>query len=69
MKSMLKEDWIAHPNLKKWRLRSCVETTLCSCKSEKNHVELFEHDSCVRGRIDTTVCTKCESIVKIKIIR
>jgi hypothetical protein len=69
MKSMLKEEWMMHPQLKKWSSRSCVDKNLCSCKSEKNHVELFEHDSCVRGRIDTTVCTKCESIVKIKIIR
>lgn len=69
MKSMLREEWINHPTLKKWSSRSCVEKTLCSCKSEKNHVELWEHDSCVRGRIDTTICTKCESIVGIKIVR
>jgi len=66
---MLKEEWTIHPQLKNWSSISCVDKNLCSCKSEKNHVELFEHDSCVRGRIDTTICTKCESIVKIKIIR
>ena len=53
MKSMLKEDWITHPDLKKWRLRSCVETTLCSCKSERNHVEInYKSNRTARNQIE-----------------
>jgi hypothetical protein len=69
MRRMLKNEWMEDSQLRKWSSKSCVETTLCSCKSERNHVELFEHDSCVRGRIDTTICTKCDTIVKFSIIR
>lgn len=69
MRQMLKNEWTIDPQLKKWSSKSCVDKTLCSCKTDKNHVELWEHDSCVRGRIDTTVCTKCESVVKFSIVR
>lgn len=66
---MFKNEWMEDPRLRKWSSKSCVDKTLCSCKTDKNHVELWEHDSCVRGRIDTTICTKCESVVKFSIIR
>lgn len=69
MRQMLKSEWMEDPQLKKWSSKSCVDKTLCSCKTDKNHVELWEHDSCVRGRIDTTICTRCESVVKFSIIR
>lgn len=69
MKSLLRSDWIQRPDLKQWATRSCIDKTFCSCKSNKHHVELWEHDSCYRGRIDTTICTKCNSVVKIKIIK
>jgi hypothetical protein len=68
MRRMLKNEWMEDPQLRKWSSKSCVDKTLCSCKTDKNHVELWEHDSCVRGRIDTTICTKCESVVKFSII-
>jgi hypothetical protein len=66
---MLKSEWMEDPQLRKWSSKSCVDKTLCSCNTDKNHIELWEHDSCVRGRIDTTICTKCESVVKFSIIR
>lgn len=66
---MLKSEWIQDPQLRKWSSRSCVDKKLCSCNTDENHVELWEHDSCVRGRIDTTICTECESVVKFSIIR
>jgi len=69
MRRMLKNEWMEDLQLRKWSSKSCVDKTLCSCKTDKNHVELWEHDSCVRGRIDTTICTKCESVVKFSIIR
>jgi hypothetical protein len=69
MRRMLKNEWMKDPQLRKWSSKSCVDKTLCSCKTDKNHIELWEHDSCVRGRIDTTICTKCESVVKFSIIR
>ena len=37
---------------------------------ESEHlVELWEHDSCVRGRIDTVVCTKGDVVRDFKISR
>lgn len=69
MRRMLKNEWMTDPQLKVWSSKSCVDRTVCICKSEENHVELWEHDTCTRGRIDTTICTKCESVVKIKIIK
>lgn len=69
MKAMLREEWMKDTQLRKWNSRSCVDKTLCSCNTDENHVELWDHDSCVRGRIDTTICTKCESVVKFTIVR
>lgn len=69
MISKLREEWITDPQLKKWSSVSCTERTRCRCGSDENHVELWGHDSCIRGRIDTVVCTKCNVIVDFDIIR
>jgi len=68
MESKLKEEWMKEPTLRKWHSKSCVQKTNCSCKKPQL-VELWEHDSCVIGRIDTTVCTKCDNIKTFKIVR
>jgi hypothetical protein len=70
MLSLLKKDWIKDKDLKKWDGVDCTsKTTTCSCEDENNLVELWNHDSCYRGRIDTVVCTKCDSIKSFTIIR
>ena len=70
MKSLLREDWINDSVLKKWNKYSCTDKhTICRCEDGDHLVELWEHDSCVRGRIDTVVCTTCDSIREFKIIR
>lgn len=63
----LREQWIKHPTLKKYTHTSCTDTK-CSCNSPQV-VELCEHDSCIRGRIDTKVCTNCDGIVSFQIVR
>ena len=63
----LKEDWIQHPHLKHFRNKKSTDSN-CDCSSPKL-VELWEHDSCVRGRIDTTVCVKCDEVQSLSIIR
>ena len=69
MRRMLRNEWLQDPKLKKWDSVSCTERTRCRCGKEENHVELWEHDSCVRGRIDTVVCTECNVIVDFDIVR
>jgi len=67
MISKLREEWIKDPKLKHWSSRTCIHHK-CYCSTPKL-VELWEQDSCVRGRIDTTVCTNCDSVKSFKIIR
>ena len=70
MIALLKEDWIQDPSLKKWNSIGCTDSnTKCSCKDGDHLVELWEHDSCVRGRIDTVICKRCDSIKSFSIVR
>lgn len=63
----LREEWINHPKLKHFsRIRSTGPK--CECGS-KNTVYLWEHDSCVRGRIDTEFCLDCNGIKTFDIVR
>ena len=65
--AFLREDWINHPDLKQFNHKKCTNRD-CDC-SNPTEVELWEHDSCVRGRIDTTVCVKCNEVKSFNIIR
>ena len=65
--SFLKEDWIKHPDLKQFKNKPSWASD-CECSSPAL-VELWEHDSCVRGRIDTTVCVKCNEVESLSIVR
>ena len=65
--SFLKEEWINNPYLKKFTNKSCTDRN-CKCDHPKL-VELWEHDSCTRGRIDTKVCVKCDEVYSFSIIR
>ena len=69
MIALLREDWLKDPNLRKWNSVDCTEHHNCTCDTDEHHVELWEHDSCVRGRIDTIVCTKCDAIKTFSIVR
>ena len=68
MISKLREEWIKDPKLKHWIGESCVQDKKCGC-SNPTLVELWEQDYCVRGRIDTIVCTDCNKVQSFKIIR
>ena len=65
--AFLREDWINHRDLKHFSNKKCTDTK-CTCKNPKL-VNLWEHDSCVRGRIDTDVCVKCDEVNSFSIIR
>ena len=65
--AFLKEDWVNHRDLKHFYYKKSTERN-CSCDNPKL-VELWEHDSCVRGRIDTTVCIKCNEVKSFSIVR
>ena len=70
MVSKLKEEWMSDESLKHWKNKSCTHgNNTCRCSDDSNHVDLWEHDSCIRGRIDTIICKVCNSIIKFKIIR
>ena len=68
MVSKLKEEWIKDPQLKHWNSRGAVQDDKCGC-SQPTLVELWEHDRCVRGRIDTIVCTNCNKVKSFNIVR
>ena len=66
-KAYLKEEWMQNPDLKKFINKKCTDS---ACKCEHPYlVELWEHDSCVRGRIDSKVCVKCDEVYSFSIIR
>ena len=67
MVGKLREEWIKDPQLKHWSGRNCTYHK-CYC-SEPKLVELWDQDSCIRGRIDTVVCTKCDSVKSFEIVR
>mgnify|MGYP000110860729 CR=1 FL=1 len=69
MKSLLRTEWINDPELKRWSDVSCVERNNCSCNTTDHQIELCEHDTCIRGQIDTIICTECNVIVNFDIIR
>ena len=69
MVTLLREDWIKDPQLRKWNSVDCTERyKKCNCDGD-HLVELWDHDSCYRGRIDTIVCTKCNTIKSYTIVR
>lgn len=41
----------------------------CTCGTSREHKEIENFDSCIRGRIDVTVCNECKVITKYSIIR
>lgn len=65
--AFLREDWINHRDLKHFSNKKCTDTK-CTCENPKL-VNLWEHDSCVRGRIDTDVCVQCDEVNSFSIIR
>ena len=65
--AFLREDWINHRDLKHFSNKECTDTK-CTCENPKL-VNLWEHDSCVRGRIDTIICTLCDTIKSFRIVR
>jgi hypothetical protein len=69
MISLLREDWINTPTLKHWATKSSVQDNKCGCSDDSKLIELWEHDSCVRGRIDTIVCTECNKVKSFSIVR
>ena len=70
MRHLLKEQWSVDTEFKKWNGYSCVDVkTICDCEDGDHLVELIEHDSCVRGRVDTVICSVCDTIKEFKIIR
>jgi hypothetical protein len=65
--AFLREDWINHRDLKHFSNKECTDRK-CTCENPKL-VNLWEHDSCVRGRIDTDVCLQCDEVNSFSIIR
>ena len=65
--AFLKEEWINHPDLSKFRNKKPTQRN-CNCNNPRL-VNLWNHDSCVRGRIDTDVCVNCNEVKSFKIIR
>jgi hypothetical protein len=66
----LKKEWSKDPDLRHWlRQRPLQEDERCECGDDANLFELWDHDSCARGRIDTTVCINCNKVKSFKIVR
>ena len=72
MISLLPEEWNNDPRFKKYYSMNCTDFKRedCNCNDDADHlVELWNQDWCTRGRIDTIVCTKCDTIKSFSIIR
>ena len=69
MKVYTREQWLRNPELKKWAMKPAVSDKGCTCGNKENWIELFDHESCIIGRIDTTICTQCNEVESFKIIR
>lgn len=69
MKILKREEWLADTNLKMWIMKSARPEKRCQCGTKDNWVELIDHESCMVGRIDTIVCTKCNEVESFNIIR
>ena len=70
MISKLRSEWIKDPILRKWSGVNCTDkSTDCKCEDGNHLIELWEQDSCVRGRIDTTVCVKFNEDESLSIVR
>lgn len=72
MISLSRKEWLSDPKLNKWNSIGLDRESWeqgCGCNSDTHHIELWEQDSCVRGRIDTIICTLCDSIKSFKIVR
>ncbi len=65
----LREEWTKDTDLKQWLGQSSIQDKGCECGDDANLFELVDHDSCSRGRIDTTVCIRCNKVKSFKIIR
>jgi hypothetical protein len=65
----LREEWTKDTDLKQWSRQSSLQDKRCGCGDDANLFELRDHDSCSRGRIDTTVCITCDKVKSFKIIR
>lgn len=59
--------WLSNPNLKHWQYKSSVGNK-CNC-NQPTLVELINQDFCIRGSIDTVVCTSCDNVYSLKISR
>ena len=65
--AFLKEEWKSMKELKDFSYKNSTDR---NCKCDVPYlVELWEHDSCVRGRIDTKVCVKCNEVNSFSIVR
>jgi hypothetical protein len=69
MKLYRREEWSTDPDLKKWMFKEPIPDKVCRCGHKNHHIELIDHSSCIRGRIDVTVCTTCNEIVSFDVIR
>jgi hypothetical protein len=69
MRTLERNQWLSDPKLKDWSVRPAASDKKCHCRNEENWVELIDHESCIIGRIDTIVCTKCNEVESFSIIR
>lgn len=70
MKVYLREEWIKNPQLKHFSNHSVISNHKKKCDCiEPELIELWEHDSCFLGRIDTTFCVSCNQLYSYKIVR
>lgn len=70
MRTLLRDEWLADERLKHFRFVEPKPEKYCLCDEKSEHiVELIDHESCIVGRIDSVVCTKCNAVKSFKIIR
>jgi hypothetical protein len=69
MKVYTREQWLGDSELRKWAMKPATWDKRCQCGNEEHWIELIDHESCIIGRIDTVICTKCNEVESFRIIR
>ena len=69
MKIYTREEWMQIPELKMLARVAAMPEKRCQCGTKEHLVELIDHESCIVGRIDTVICSRCKEVESFSIIR
>lgn len=69
MRIVEREVWSKDTELLRLAMKPAMPDKRCQCGTQEHWVELIDHESCIVGRIDTVMCTKCNEVQSFNMIR